>query len=158
MSGAVVAGAEADARGAAVEPAAARTPSPARASRPSLGSSPHGIRTPTKLAAPARHEPSDLLASIERLKQEQKELKAHRKRVCVELKNAEKRRKRLRQRARQLSDADLVQVLRMRQAATASTDGKAEGADAETEEQPIAAAAGGDDAGSPRRSDSDAER
>ena len=63
--------------------------------------------------------PEPLLSGIARLKAEQANLRAERKRVAKELKNAEKRRKRLRKRARQLSDADLVAVLQMRETAPA---------------------------------------
>ena len=68
-------------------------------------------------AAPA--EP--LLTGIARLKAEQAQLRADRKRVQKELKNAEKRRRRLKCRARQLSDADLVAVLQMRETASAQS-------------------------------------
>lgn len=56
-----------------------------------------------------------LLQGIARLKAEQAGLRSERKRVSKELKNAEKRRTRLRKRARQLSDSDLVAVLQMRE-------------------------------------------
>ena len=62
-----------------------------------------------------------LLKGIARLKAEQANLRAERKRVQKELKNAEKRRARLRKRARQLSDADLVAVLQMRETVAATT-------------------------------------
>ena len=52
--------------------------------------------------------------SIERLKEEQARLRADRKRVAKELRNASKRKSRLRKRARQLSNDDLVPVLLMR--------------------------------------------
>ena len=48
------------------------------------------------------------------MKAEQKALRAERKRVARELKNMEKKKSRLKKRARQLSDADLLQVLAMR--------------------------------------------
>ena len=67
---------------------------------------------PVAPAAAATAEP--LLAGIARLKTEQAQLRAERKRVAKELKNAERRRTRLRKQARQLSDADLVAVLQMR--------------------------------------------
>ncbi len=60
---------------------------------------------------------SALLSEIQRLKEEQKSLRDGRRRVAKELRNAEKRRQRLRKKARLLSDADLVQVIGMRQAA-----------------------------------------
>lgn len=62
--------------------------------------------------------------------------------MAAELRNAEKRRKRLRQRARQLSDADLVQVLQMRQAASSSTDKPQEGAEVSEEREPNAGGTG----------------
>ena len=66
-----------------------------------------------------------LLTGIARLKAEQAQLRADRKRVSKELRNAEKRRTRLRKRARQLSDADLVAVLQMREtdSSARSSDG-----------------------------------
>ena len=59
-------------------------------------------------------EKSPLNRNIERLKQEQQELKAAKKRLQKELRNTERKRKRLRDRARQLTDEDLVSVLQMR--------------------------------------------
>jgi len=59
-------------------------------------------------------EKSPLNRNIERLKQEQQELKTAKKRLQKELHNAERKRKRLRDRARQLTDEDLVSVLQMR--------------------------------------------
>ena len=57
---------------------------------------------------------SDLFPAIQRLKQEQARLRADKKRVAKELKNAEKRRSRLKRRAKQLSDGDLIAVLETR--------------------------------------------
>lgn len=131
---AAICGAE-DTLAAAGEPPAPRTPSPGRANRPSAASPLSGASTPGKASGSAASQQSDLLASIERLKKEQKDLKAEKKRVAAELRNAEKRRKRLRQRARQLSDADLVQVLQMRQAASSSTDKPQEGAEVSEERE-----------------------
>jgi hypothetical protein len=48
------------------------------------------------------------------LKGEQEAVRADRKRVTKELKNAQKRKQRLKKRAKQLSDADLVSVLQLR--------------------------------------------
>jgi hypothetical protein len=50
------------------------------------------------------------------LKREQDAVRADRKRVTKELKNAQKRKQRLKKRAKQLSDADLVSVLQLRAA------------------------------------------
>ena len=56
----------------------------------------------------------DILGHIKALKEQQKKLKDERKRVSKVLRNEEKRRMRLRKRARQLSDGDLVALLKMR--------------------------------------------
>ena len=58
----------------------------------------------------------ELLNSIGRLKEEQAALRVEKKKVAKALKNAEKRRSRLKKKARQLSDTDLVAVLQMRAA------------------------------------------
>jgi Sec-independent protein translocase protein TatA len=52
--------------------------------------------------------------AITRLKREQDDVRANRKRVTKELKNAQKRKQRLKKRAKQLSDTDLVSVLQLR--------------------------------------------
>ena len=59
-------------------------------------------------------EAAGLLTCISRLKEEKTALRAERKRVQSELRNAEKRRSRLKKRARQLTDGDLMTVLHMR--------------------------------------------
>ena len=60
-----------------------------------------------------------LLAGIYKLKQEQQSLKAERKRVAQALKNQEKKRQRLKAKAKQLTDEDLLQVLNLRAATKA---------------------------------------
>ena len=62
---------------------------------------------------------SDLLAHIDRLKAEKKRQKAERQTLAKNLKNAERRKSRLKKRARQLSDADLQDVIRLRSALAA---------------------------------------
>lgn len=62
----------------------------------------------------------DILGNIKALKEQQNQLRAERKLVAKQLRNEEKRRMRLRKRARQLSDVDLVALLKMR------SDGKAD--------------------------------
>lgn len=57
---------------------------------------------------------SELLLKIKNLVDTQKALKEQRKQNTLEMKNAMKRKKRLQGKAQQLSDADLVEVLRMR--------------------------------------------
>jgi len=64
-------------------------------------------------------EPEDLVAKVEALKAEQARLKQKRRENAKELRNAERRKKRLKKRARQLSDQDLVAVLKMRRTAAA---------------------------------------
>ena len=59
---------------------------------------------------------SDLLMEIKELADTQKALKEQRKKCSAEMKNAMKRKKRLQEKASQLSDTDLVEVLRMRKA------------------------------------------
>ena len=53
---------------------------------------------------------------IKELTVTQKSLKEQRKKCSAEIKNAMKRKKRLQEKASQLSDTDLVEVLRMRKA------------------------------------------
>ena len=67
------------------------------------------VRPPNVLAAN-----TDLFPAIQRLKEEQARLRAEKKRVAKELKNAEKRRSRLKRKAKQLTDGDLLAVLQMR--------------------------------------------
>ena len=70
-----------------------------------------------------------LADSILALREEQLRVRADRKRVQKELKNAQRRKRRLKDKARQLSNTDLVEVLLMRQAEKAvSSSQEAEGA------------------------------
>ena len=57
-----------------------------------------------------------MLQRIKALQDAQKALKDQKKKCAQEIKNAMKRKQRLQARASQLSDADLVEVLRMRKA------------------------------------------
>ena len=72
--------------------------------------------TPPAAAPPsAESTPSKSLnASIERLKLEQHRLKTSKKQIVQELRSAERKRKRLRERARQLTDEGLLSVMLMR--------------------------------------------
>ena len=74
---------------------------------------PAATGTPTKVTIPV-FEKEALQNAIERLKIEQKDMRAAKKKLSKDLRNAEKRRARLKRRARQLSDADLVALLQMR--------------------------------------------
>jgi uncharacterized protein (DUF3084 family) len=55
-----------------------------------------------------------LQAQIKQLKDEQVQLKQQKQKIAKELKNAQRRKFRLKKRARQLTDQDLVEVLQMR--------------------------------------------
>ena len=55
-----------------------------------------------------------ILQNIARLKKEQADIRTERLRVAKELKNAEKKRSRLKKRAKLLSDKDLFDVLELR--------------------------------------------
>ena len=74
-----------------------------------------------------------LMESIKRLKDQQAMMKIAKKNLQKVLKNACKRKQRLKQRARQLTDLDLLEVLNMRKDCTPMVPG---------EEPPAAAAAG----------------
>ena len=86
--------------------AAPASPMPA----PSEASSPGGSSSSVFLPQ------SDLLQKIKDLADTQKALKEQKKKCALEMKNAMKRKKRLQDKASQLSDSDLVEVLRMRKA------------------------------------------
>ena len=91
--------------------AAASSASPAPASEPSSSSS----SAPASSSA-ALDQQSVLLQKIKDLHDTQNKLKEQKKKCAKEIKNAVKRKKRLQGKASQLSDADLVEVLRMRKA------------------------------------------
>ena len=65
---------------------------------------------------PAPQKADDLASRIDALKQEQAELLAKKKQCAKDLRNAEKRRRRLKKKARTLSADDLEQLLAMRTA------------------------------------------
>ena len=96
--------------------AAASSASPAPASEPSSSSS----SAPASSSA-ALDQQSVLLQKIKALHDTQKQLKEQKQKCAKEIKNAVKRKKRLQGKASQLSDADLVEVLRMRKAKKDST-------------------------------------
>ena len=56
----------------------------------------------------------DINACIKQLKQQQADMRVERKQVSKQLRNEEKRRSRLKKRARLLTDADLVCLLKLR--------------------------------------------
>ena len=77
------------------------------------GSVAQGVAAATTLISTAL--PQDgLSTSIQALKAKQAEIRKQKQEVAKNLRNAERRKKRLRVRARQLTDEDLVQVLMLR--------------------------------------------
>ena len=64
----------------------------------------------------------NLTDRINLLKEQQKKIKADKKDIAKVLKNACKRRKRLKQKARQLTDADLLDVIQMRRDGATGAD------------------------------------
>ena len=79
------------------------------------------------------------------LREEQEKLRADRKRVQTDLKNAQRRKRRLKGKARQLTNTDLLEVLLMRQADKAepsSQGGAGTEDDAAEEKEPAAVEAG----------------
>ena len=88
---------------------------------------------PSDVLAEAKKE-IDILGNIKALKEQQKNLRDERLKVGKQLRNEEKRRMRLRKRARQLSDGDLVALLKMRSV------GKAESAPVPAEDPSAEAA------------------
>ena len=73
-----------------------------------------GVAAPTTPLFQANKKEVDILGHIKALKEQQNQLRDQRKLVSKQLRNEEKRRTRLRKRARQLSDGDLLAVLKMR--------------------------------------------
>ena len=69
---------------------------------------------PTASGSAGPEKDSALLKHIDALKEEQKKQRAERLRLAKDLKNAEKRRKRLKTKAKMLSEGDLQEVLGMR--------------------------------------------
>ena len=58
----------------------------------------------------------ELTAQIVRLQNEEKEMKAIKKRLQADLRNAKRKKSRLTKRAKQLTDSDLFQIMQMREA------------------------------------------
>ena len=89
--------------------------------------------TATAAAAPVVAKRTNLNEKILLMKLEQQRLKAERMRVMKELKNATKRKNRLKTRARMLTDNDLVEVITMRaELAAAAGDGSSTGGGTES--------------------------
>lgn len=73
--------------------------------------------TETKNAVVSALPADPVRASIEALKEEQAKLKAKKKELAAAMRSAQRKQARLRQRARQMTDEDLVAVLMMRKKA-----------------------------------------
>ena len=73
-------------------------------------------------ASSASASMSTIHSNVQRLKAEQKRLREDKKRVATELRNAEKKRQRLKHRAVKLSDADLLAVIQLRRDEKAARD------------------------------------
>lgn len=88
-----------------------------------VGSTP--VEQSKKSSRPKTPPSHDILGSIARLKAEQLRLREEKRVIAKQLKNEEKRRTRLKKRARLLSDGDLVALLKMRsdgESASAASD------------------------------------
>ena len=98
--------------GAAAETAAAFPPASEENELPAEETAPAVLATGA--SASSKQQGSELLSGIARLKAEQKGLRDERKRVPKELRNAEKKRQRLKRKAKELADKDLLEVLELR--------------------------------------------
>ena len=78
-----------------------------------------------QLPGTGRGQLASLNDAIDDLKSEQQRLKDNKKRLAKELKNAQRRKRRLKGRARQLSNEDLLAVLLMREEGGASSSATA---------------------------------
>ena len=121
-TGAMADGSRTAAAAAAIEPTAdgdSAVPAVGEEARQEeeLGGGPSASDGRKQLRQPVVVTPADgtILPEIQRLKQEQKALQEQKKAIQKDLRNAERRRSRLKKRARQLSDEDLVAVFQLRQ-------------------------------------------
>ena len=89
--------------------AAAEAKTPTAAEKKAVEPTAHSAESPQKAKG------SIVLQNVERLKQEQAELRLQRKKINAELRNATKTKARLKKRARLLSNSDLLEVLQLRQ-------------------------------------------
>ena len=124
----------------------------ARKRRASEGPNSSGASFPTQTASIVDAPEEQVLAAasrvdervtkeIQTLQQQQRALRDERRRVAAELRNAQKRRQRLKHRARLLSSADLVAVLALReQEHIALLTREAQARRAETPSEPVAEA------------------
>ena len=126
----------------------------ARKRRASEGPNSSGASFPTQTAGIVDAPEEQVLAAasrvddrvtkeIQTLQQQQRALRDERRRVAAELRNAQKRRQRLKHRSRLLSSADLVAVLALReQEHLAQLTREAQANRAETPSEPVAEGTG----------------
>ena len=106
------------------EPTATQAPTPAAGEAADIAQAatlpPAGQQPGSSSDLPAAHEQAvtakgkSIVDEINALKVEQKAARDMKKKITKDLRNAEKRRQRLKKRAKQLSDADLVAVMSLR--------------------------------------------
>ena len=117
-----------------VEPAPAAEEETTRARVEAVSGEP----TAASSSGPAPDPGQSILDSISTLKAQQKKLREDKKALSRELRNAERRRSRLKKRAKQLSDSDLLAVISLR------SHEKALGAAAQRESESDSDSDGGD--------------
>ena len=107
----------ADGRNSGAEESASASTPPASSAASSPALAPSEPSSAGQAAAmPVEQGGSELLKKIQELQETQRALKEQKKKCQLEIRNATKRKKRIQDRASQLSDTDLVEVLRMRKA------------------------------------------
>lgn len=101
--------------------------SAAKSPDPSSGSSELQL-TPTKrrIEGEVDDHGSPLAKKIEELKAERKRLQKEKKQKAQELRNAERKRQRLKSKAKQLNNNDLMEVYKLRQVEAADREAKAQ--------------------------------
>ena len=104
----------------ATTPPASSASSAASSASASPGHASALIADVTEVVAVATTPPaSDLASKIQALRKQQQEYIAERKRIARELRNAERKRRRLKERAKALSNSDLAEVIALRALAAA---------------------------------------
>ena len=113
-----------------------------RVATPAEDEQPAIEETPPAETVPAPVTPLPLDKRIKAMKDEQSKLKADKAKVTKELKVMEKKRSRLKKRARQLSDGDLLEVLHMRKTSKVEKEEVPAPADGEPRDASAASAGG----------------
>ena len=108
-----------------------------RVAAPEAQAEPPREEPPAEKLEPAPVTPEPLEKRIKAMKDEQAKLKAEKAKVGKELKVMEKKRNRLKKRARQLSDHDLLEVVHMRK--TSKVEKEEAAAAASKKKEPLSA-------------------